>query len=256
MNVVRSIAIALSCFSSIPMPQVQWDEANMRYMMAAFPLVGVIIGALVWLWSWACGALGFHTVLYAGGLTLIPLIVSGGIHMDGFADVIDAQTSHAEPARKREILRDPHTGAFAIIGVGCYLLAYFAFASEVAPGHVFALACVPVISRTLSGFATVTFAAPSDEGMFSAERSTPKAGVVRTVLVVLFVCVIALLAWQDAVVGIVMVVVAVVVLGCVKVFADSQFGGMNGDIAGFFLQVAELAMLITIVVVAAFLPGA
>ena len=67
MNVLRSIVIAFSSFSAIPMPQVEWDEANMRYMMAAFPLIGVVIGLLIWLWSLLCGVLNFGPVLCAGG---------------------------------------------------------------------------------------------------------------------------------------------------------------------------------------------
>ena len=249
MSILRSIAIALSCFSSIPMPQVTWSEENMRYMMAAFPLVGVVVGLCVWLWSVLCARVGFGAVLFGGGLTLVPILVSGGIHMDGFADVVDAQTSHAAPERKLEILEDPHTGAFAIIGVGCYLVAYFAFACEVDPAHVLVLAVAPVLSRCLSGFAVVTFKAPEREGMYAAERGFASQTVVRGVLVALFAACVALLLWRDAVVGVCAAAVAAAVLACVKLFADRQFGGMNGDLCGFFLQVAELALLIVVVLV-------
>ena len=249
MNVLRSIVIAFSSFSAIPMPQVEWDEANMRYMMAAFPLIGVVIGLLIWLWSLLCGVLNFGPVLCAGGFTLIPILVSGGIHMDGFADVVDAQTSHAEPARKREILKDPHTGAFAVIGVGCYLVAYFAFATEVDPRFIAVLAAAPVLSRCLSGFAVVTFKAPDHGGMYSAEKNSARSTYVRVVLVTMFAVAAAFMMWVNLIMGVLTVAAAVVVLLCVKLFADKEFGGMNGDMAGFFLQVAELTMLICIVVV-------
>ena len=247
MSIFRSIAMAFSCFSVIPMPQGEWDERNMRYMMAAFPLVGVVIGLLVWLWDVLCGQLGFGTLLRAAGFTLIPVLISGGIHMDGFADVIDAQSSHAEPARKREILKDPHAGAFAIIGVACYLLAYFALASEVAPAHIVALACVPVISRALSGLATVSFKASKPDGMLAKERESASQNGVRIVLALVLMAVLVLLAWQDFVIGVVCIVVAAVVLAAVKLFADRAFGGFSGDLAGFYLQVAELAMVAAIV---------
>ena len=249
MNFFRSIAMAFACFSAIPMPQGEWNERNMRYMMAAFPLVGAFIGLLVWLWDALCGQLGFGTLLRAAGFTLIPLIVSGGIHMDGFADVIDAQSSHADPARKREILKDPHAGAFAVIGVACYLLAYFALASEVTPAHVLALACVPVISRIFSGLATLSFKASKPDGMLVQEREAASQNTVRIVLVLVLLAVAALLAWQDLVPGVACIVVAALTLGATKLFADRAFGGFSGDLAGFYLQVAELAMVAAIVLV-------
>ena len=113
MDVLRSLVIAFACFSKIPMPRVDWREQSMRYCMCFFPLIGLVIGLCLWVWAWLCGALGFGSVLRGAGIALLPLAVTGGIHMDGFADVVDAQSSHAEPDRKRQILKDPHTGAWA-----------------------------------------------------------------------------------------------------------------------------------------------
>ena len=248
MIVLRSLAMAFSCFSILPMPQLDWDEANMRYMMAAFPVVGVFIGVCVWLWSMLCDAMGFGMVLQAAGMTLLPVLLSGAIHLDGFADVIDAASSHADAARRRQILKDPHVGVFAVVGVCCYLLAYFACATEVRPAHILALACIPVVSRCLSGFATVSFAGSAKDGMLAAERASSSAGVVRLVIGSMAACVAALLVWQDALVGVAMLGVAVLALACVKWYADRAFGGMSGDMAGFFLQCAELAMLVVIVI--------
>ena len=53
MIVFQTIAVALAMFSALPVPQFDWNEKNMRYALCAFPLVGVICGAL---WC-LCGAL-------------------------------------------------------------------------------------------------------------------------------------------------------------------------------------------------------
>ena len=107
MDVLRSLVIAFACFSKIPMPRVDWREQSMRYCMCFFPLVGLVIGLCVWAWAWLCGVLGFGALLRGAGIALAPLAVTGGIHMDGFADVVDAQSSHAEPDRKRQICHMP-----------------------------------------------------------------------------------------------------------------------------------------------------
>lgn len=249
MNVLKAIAMAFSSFSSIPMPQFAWEKNNMRYMMAAFPLIGVVIGVLVWLWCLLCTALGFNTFIQAAGYTLIPLVVSGGIHMDGFADVVDALSSHADPARKREILKDPHAGAFASIGVAAYFIAYFAFATEITPTHIVLLACIPVLSRCLSAFATLRFKTASAEGMLATEQGNANQGVVYACAGLIGLALLVLMLWQNLVAGTALWACALLSLLGIYYLSRKQFGGMNGDLAGFFLQSTELIALIVLVFV-------
>lgn len=248
MSILFPIIMAFSCFSAIPMPYIEWDEGHMRYMMAAFPLVGAAIGACVLLWGQSCDALGCGQVLRGAGLTVLPILVSGGIHMDGLADVVDAQSSHASPERKREILKDPHVGAFAIMGVGCYLLAFFGLACEVEAHQTTALACVFVLSRCMSGFATVSFRRSTEEGMLALEARAAATRRVRALLVAQFALASAALAAQGIGACVACVATGTVTLAAVRHMANRDFGGMSGDLAGFFLQMAELVMLASIVI--------
>ena len=173
MTILRSIAMAFLMFSKIPMPQVEWRDESMRYMLAVFPLVGVIIALLLQLWLLISGALGLGGVLFGAGLLLIPLAITGGIHVDGLCDTCDALGSHAEPERKREILKDPHVGAFGVIAVVAYLLLYFALATEV-PQSAVAVGLVGiahVLSRTTSGAISMLFNGSTSEGLLATFRS-------------------------------------------------------------------------------------
>lgn len=249
MSIIHAIITAFSCFSRIPMPHIDWDKADMRYMMAAFPLVGAVIGACLWLWGALCAHAGLTPVMRGAGIALIPIAISGGIHMDGFADVVDALSSHASPERKREILKDPHAGAFAAMGVSGHLIATVALSSELDPTRMAAVAAIPVISRCLSGLATVSLRTSSEEGMLAAERTSADGRTVRMVLCGLLACVVAVLAWQEPPAAVVLPAVAALALWRVWRMACREFGGMSGDVAGFYLQVAELAMLAGVVVV-------
>lgn len=253
MNVLRGIAMALACFSKIPVPQVEWREENMRFMICFFPLVGVAIGLLLAVWTWVAQTLGFGPLLYGAGLALVPVAVTGGIHLDGFCDVVDAQSSHAEPKRKREILKDPHAGAFASIGIASYLVAYVAFASELPPAWhtVLLLGGAHVASRCMSGFATKVFPLSASRGMLSMEHGSGVDKLAVGVIVAVLAAVAAFMLWVDVLAGAVMLVVGLACLALLLPFANTQFGGMSGDLAGFFLQVAELCMLVALVVVSA-----
>ena len=166
--------------------------------------------------------------------------------------MVDAQSSHAEPARKREILKDPHTGAFAGMAVAAYLIVYFACAASLEPTlQLFVcMGCIYVLTRCLSGIASICFAGSSDEGMVASFRLSASKRVcvfVQTIEALACAAVTAVLA--DGVVFAAMMVIALLVLALVHGFARRQFGGWSGDIAGFFLQVCELALLLCLVVV-------
>ena len=111
MIVLETVCVAFAMFSALPVPHVDWNERNMRYAMAAFPLVGAVIGAL---WC-VCGLLPLPDMLKAAGFCLIPVAATGGIHLDGFADTSDALSSYGDREKKLAILKDPHCGAFAVI---------------------------------------------------------------------------------------------------------------------------------------------
>lgn len=237
--------IAFACFSRIPMPRVDWEPRAMRYSMCFFPLIGLVVGLLAWGWLSLCAWLGFGDLLRATGVPLIAVAVTGGIHMDGFADVVDAQSSHAESERKRAIMKDPHVGAFAVIGVAFYLLLYVALASELVDARASwpLLCCLPWMSRCTSGLASVAFPRSGREGMLAAfgDSADKKASLVA--LLAEWVLGAAFLLHLSLPVGAVMCAMDLLTLVGMHRFARTQFGGMSGDLAGFLLQVAELTML-------------
>ena len=250
MTILRSIATAFLMFSRVPMPKVAWKPENMRLALAALPLIGVLIGALLWGWAWLCGALSIGSILFAAGMTLLPLLVSGGIHLDGFCDTVDALSSHAVPERKRDILKDPHAGAFAVIGVCAYFLAGFALYTELPnEKNAVLLAClIPVLSRGAGALAS--FGTPSDgAGLLHTMRSSADRRAVVTILGVWCALGVAgMLLLSPLTGGVMALIVALCTVLTVRM-AKREFGGMSGDLAGFCIQICELGMLCGLILV-------
>jgi len=115
--------------------------------------VGLAAGGACWGWSALCGLLALPDILRGAGLCLLPVLITGGVHLDGYADTCDALASHASPQRRQEILKDPHLGAFAAIRLCVYFLASFALWTALPryDGPAFLLAFC--LSRALSGLA-------------------------------------------------------------------------------------------------------
>ncbi len=250
MTILRSLVMALSCFSRIPVPHIKWEETSMRYMMCFFPLIGVCIGLLCWLWCWIVTAAQLNSLLLATGVTLVPIAVTGGIHLDGLADCIDAQASHAGPARKREILRDPHTGAFAIVGIVSYILVYFSCATEFQVNEqcILLLGGTFVLSRCMSGIATITFPTSSESKMLASFHDSAHKLPSLFVLIIVFVTCSAAMIYVQPLPACIMIGCAILCLIASYAFAKTQFGGMSGDIAGALLQMTELILFVCLVI--------
>ena len=129
---VKSLIIAFAMYSKVPMPRVDWEKKALAWALCFFPLVGAVIGTVLYGWMVLARYLGFGPLFFAAFALLIPIALNGGIHLDGFCDTCDALSSHQSRERKLEILKDSHTGAFAIICCGLYLLVFFACWCEVA----------------------------------------------------------------------------------------------------------------------------
>lgn len=248
-TLLQTVAVAFSMFSSLPVPQFPWTERNMRWMLAAFPLVGGVAGGACWAWAALCGALTLPAVLRGAGLCLLPVLVTGGIHLDGYADTCDALASCASPEKKQEILKDPRCGAFAVIRLCAYFTAYFALcASAELSGR--ALGCMTlafVLERALSGLAIARFPLAKNTGLAHTFATAADRKTVGRIL--LAVCALAgggLIA-LGGLAGGAMLAAALWTFQRYDVTARRQFGGISGDLAGWFLQRAELGMLAALV---------
>ena len=168
---MRSFWIALAMYSKLPAKRVEWDKKSLSWALCWFPAVGVAAGALLFFWLWlAGGILGLGTPLRAAVALLIPIAVSGGIHVDGFCDTADALGSHQTREKKLEILKDSHTGAFAVFCCGVYLILFFAAWCQVETVSfetMGVLALMPVLSRSLSGIAAVTMPNARGSGLLA-----------------------------------------------------------------------------------------
>ena len=91
---MKSLIIAFAMYSKFPMPRVDWEKKALSWALCWFPLVGLAVGAVLWLWLALAGWLGFGAVFTAALALLLPIALSGGIHLDGFCDTCDALSSH------------------------------------------------------------------------------------------------------------------------------------------------------------------
>ena len=244
MTFMKSLLVALSTYSVVPVPQFEWNEKNMKYAICFFPAVGILCGAALHGWyafsQWA----GVSAVLFAVVAACLPLLLTGGIHMDGFMDTVDALASHQSRERKLEILKDPHIGAFAPIYLCIYVLLNFGLLHEICQqGNVIVLLPVYVLSRALSALCAVNLPNARETGMLCAYTRDPdrkKATIAMAILTFLCCAGLIALSWIPGCVAVTASILAVLFY---RSMAMKQFGGVTGDTSGFFLQICEIAAM-------------
>ena len=121
-TLLNAMVISFAMYSKIPMPRVEWSKENMKYSMCFFPAVGMVIGALVTAWGLVGARAVMSPAFYTAVMILIPVFVTGGLHLDGLLDTADAMSSYQSRERRLEILKDSNSGAFAVITCVCYFI--------------------------------------------------------------------------------------------------------------------------------------
>lgn len=247
MSLIKAFCIAFSIYSKIPVPQFAWKEKDMRYHLIFFPWVGAVIGVLLYLWSVLCDIFAVGTIAYVLIGVAIPLFITGGFHVDGFMDTMDAFHSYKSKEEKLEILKDPHIGAFAVIMLGVYGLIYTAAFSEINAEVLGVFAAGFFLSRTLSGIAITFFPTAKRNGMLYTFASTVQGGRTKVVPIVLLIQLVlcgAFMLWQNVILGGCLLAAALLAFWYYWYRTKKELGGITGDTAGYFVTMAEGVMAV------------
>lgn len=250
----NSFKIAFAMFSKIPMPQAEWTKENMKYMFCFLPFVGTVIGALSLAAAYAGWQFGFSESFVTVTLVVIPVIVTGGIHVDGLLDTSDAMSSWQEKSRRLEILKDSNAGAFAVITACVYFLCWYGAYGQI-NGNFRAICILSIgfmVSRCLAGIGVVTLPKAKEDGTVAEFSRKSEDKVVRNVLFFYLAVLFVLALYVDPVPGVAACVTALLIFVYWKHTAMKYFGGITGDLSGCFICLCEVGIALMLAVVSGF----
>ncbi|MBR3307594.1 MAG: adenosylcobinamide-GDP ribazoletransferase [Lachnospiraceae bacterium] len=241
MKILRWMAVSFSLYSRIPVPRFKWTEEDMAHSLIFFPWVGAVIGLLFYGAVKLAELMGADAVVQAVVLLLIPVLVTGGFHLDGFMDTRDALSSYAPREKKLEILKDPHTGAFAVTGmISSFLVMFLAMYLTVSQGgKACVLGAVFVISRSLSALTSVCTEKARKDGMLKEETKGSRGGIVFASLLWMIPAA-GLMIYADMLHAPFIAAVFAVYTPLYRRKMLREFGGVSGDTAGYFVTRSEM----------------
>ena len=237
--------MAWSMFCSIPCPSKKWDQTKTAQMLMSLPFVGILIGA-IWFGVYkACGALGLG---YVGSalVAVLPWLLTGFMHLDGFMDCSDAVLSFRDRERRLEILKDSHVGSFAVICMA--ILSIFTLAAWLQTGfnaNGLVLILIPAASRSVVSACVLGFE-PLKTSAYAKSVVKNKGGVAFCAAVCLVSCALGLLLGKLE--GIAVCVSAVCTFAVV-LLVRKNLGGMSGDISGCAISIGECCAAIALALI-------
>jgi len=240
---VNRFLAALQFLTIIRLPwrrDVQLEELGRS--TGYFPVIGLIIGLILVGLNWLFGLVLPSAV--ATALLIVSLVViSGALHLDGFVDTCDGIAGHKTVEARWKVMRDSRVGGFGIIGVVLLLLVkYVSLSSIPEPLLLTTLVLMPVVSRWAMAYAIFTYpyARPSGLGKAFKQGTSWPRFTMATIITVTVAVVLAQL------VGLGIMFLIWVITVVMAVYFKSKFSGLTGDNYGAINEVAEVAVLILI----------
>ena len=257
-----SLIIALSMYSAVPMPQIEWREDNMRWSLGCLPVVGLLCGGLVYGWTRLAAFFAASPLFFAAVAVLLPILLAGGLHMDGFLDAADAIFSRRDREKKLAIMKDPHCGPFAVLCcAGLLLLELGAWSQLLTKPALLPAACtVYLLSRSLTVVAGSRFPyTPSSTlGVLFASRAARGVAMLGTAETALSLILLLGLGglcggWPGLLAAAAAAVGAGLLFWWYRSMTRKQFGGVTGDLLGFFVELSQLTMLFLLALASLFI---
>ena len=248
-QVWNSLRLAFSMYSIIPARKVEKNKENMQYLLCFVPLVGIVIAWVLDKWSMGGTYLLNSSFLKAVVCALVPIILSKGAYLDGFFRTVDALCSHKSQDGKLEILKDSHSGYFAIITCISYFLLLVGLWSEL-PLDAWPVVVVGfVISRAIHGLTIILFP-HSQESKGSSFVPEGKTKIIVSAVLMLYLA--GSVIWMlnlNVMMGLSCLAGTLLafLFYCYVTFV--HFGGVTEDIASFFVQVCELVIPLVVIIV-------
>ena len=238
---MRGFLIALTFLTRIPMPAPKVEITSEEFARSYFyyPLVGLVLGLLLWLLAKA--SIPYFPPMVLGALLLVAqLMLTGGIHLDGFMDSMDGLLSARSPERIFEIMKDSRIGAHACMALVGLLLLKFSLLASLTPTQFSILLVMPMLSRWVFQIGVIGFpyARPQGLGKGIHERTHWIPFLFSGCLVLVASYYLAGFA------GLIAFGVCIITVTLLASGISSLLGGLTGDLYGAFIELSEVVCLL------------
>lgn len=241
--IVTPFLIALQFLTRLPIRlAVAPDERSIGRSLLYYPLVGLMLGLVLTTVNWSLA--DAPALLRAALVLAVWVMLTGALHLDGLADSADAWIGgFGNRERTLAIMKDPYCGPTAVVTLVIILLIKFSALHSLKPADGLSILLVSALARSLVPvlFLTTPYARTAGLGATLAAHQARALGML--VVAATWIGAVSIAGMK----GLLWVAVALVTFLLLRRAMIKRLGGTTGDTAGALIEIAESAMLVTIV---------
>jgi adenosylcobinamide-GDP ribazoletransferase len=238
---MHRLAMALQFLTILPWPRGTAHRAeDLGGSMAFYPMIGALLAGLM-VGVYRLGTEVFPDGVLRPALILLLVLLTGGLHLDGLADVCDGFYAGATKMDVLRIMKDPHLGSMAVVGMIGVLLAKIVLLIHLPDSMLYsALLVFPVLSRggMVWGTWMASYARP-EGGTGAIFFQTLRGHHVCVATTFLGVWAVLFAGWPACV----LLVCAVGSTHAFVRYCRRKIGGMTGDTLGALNELLEIVTL-------------
>ncbi len=250
---LSAFILNIQFFTSIPISRtIHLTQKRTIYMVQTLPILGIVLGCLYSLAFYLFyNYTPFSDLAISIFTLLIPIILTGALHLDGYMDVCDAFFSYKDKHKRLEIMSDPRVGAFAVISIIILLVVKFLFIyesimmfDETSSQFYFAIALIPFISRSVIGTLLITTVSSKEKGLASFFKKGLERKHILSIFLQIVVVGVSLYSVSPSSMPLysIMWLVALLFLIWIRSKWIKWFGGINGDTLGATVEGMEMLL--------------
>lgn len=243
-NVLRELSIAGLFLTRLPFRiKNDLETGDLAAAVWSFPLIGLLVGGLAGATLMAAAEFNLHPLACAFLALIVSALVTGALHEDGLADVVDGFGGGHTRDDKFRIMRDSHIGTYGVLALVFSVgLRTAILAGLLGPGMAAAtLVAAAVLSRSVLPGLMYAMPRARIDGL-AASAGRPKAMRALFALVLgSIICWLIMGPW----VGLVALIMALLSTLVMAFIAHRQIAGYTGDVLGGTQQIVEITILLT-----------
>ncbi len=237
---MRALLAAVQLLTTFPVSG-SFGARDMRRAVAWYPLVGLMLGAVLAAAGGLGGAVNIPEPVLAVLVVALWALLTGGLHLDGLADTGDGLCSARPRERALEIMRDSRIGAMGVLALifvlGLKTAVLFSLPATEWPAI---LLLAPALARCGLLWMLQTCSYARAEGMASTSAAGISLPIVLSWTAVLGVAALAMCGAA----GVPLLAASAVVLLVMALWQGRRIGGYTGDTLGATCELAEAAILV------------
>ncbi|MFP3918984.1 adenosylcobinamide-GDP ribazoletransferase [Lysinibacillus telephonicus] len=245
-NSLNGLLLSFQFFTSLPIQkQLPMNKKSVTAMYVTMPILGLLMGSTIAIIIFINEHfLQFSSLLLAVCIVVANIVMTGGLHLDGWMDMGDAYFSYQAKERRLEILEDSRIGAFGAISLVVLVLLKIAFIYEVlnkleSVSYLFFI-CIPFLSRIAVLIYFLSTGPVKEKGL----AAYFKAQVIHRrvwISIAIYILLLILASYFFSTSCLLILFGAMLFfIYLYRQWTNRNFGGMTGDLIGALYEGAEL----------------